>query len=107
MAALSEGKAIVPLMNNIGYDIMLPGNWEVVYGKEMMMRDMFAYNAVKVCANMFHDTQDELKVDLIFPPYFVKHIAGIKLGFIGYNEPITPNLQSHAYSDGIKFTFPE
>ena len=25
VAALSEGKAIVPLMNNIGYDLMLPG----------------------------------------------------------------------------------
>ncbi|HRG10561.1 MAG TPA: bifunctional metallophosphatase/5'-nucleotidase, partial [Cyclobacteriaceae bacterium] len=30
VAALSEGRAIVPLMNNIGYDLMLPGNWEVV-----------------------------------------------------------------------------
>ena len=107
VAALSEGKAIVPLMNNIGYDIMLPGNWEVVYGKEMMMKGMFAYDGVKVCANMFHDTNDEMKGDLIFPPYFIKQIAGIKIGFIGYNDPLTPKRQSPAYSDGIKFTFPE
>jgi S-sulfosulfanyl-L-cysteine sulfohydrolase len=107
IAALSEGKAIVPLMNNIGYDIMLPGNWEVVYGKEMMMQDMFGYDALKVCANMFHDTNDEQKGDLIFPPYFVKHIAGIKIGFIGYNDPLTPKRQSPAYCDGIKFTSPE
>lgn len=107
IAALSEGKAIVPLMNNIGYDIMLPGNWEVVYGKEMMMQDMFGYDALKVCANMYHDTQDDLKGDLIFPPYFVKHIAGIKIGFIGYNDPLTPKRQSPAYCDGIKFTLPE
>ena len=107
IAALSEGKAIVPLMNNIGYDIMLPGNWEVVYGKEMMMQDMFGYDALKVCANMYHDTQDDMKGDLIFPPYFVKHIAGIKIGFIGYNDPLTPKRQSPAYCDGIKFTQPE
>jgi 2',3'-cyclic-nucleotide 2'-phosphodiesterase (5'-nucleotidase family) len=107
VAALSEGRAIVPLMNNIGYDIMLPGNWEVVYGKEMMMKDMFAYDGVKVCANMFHDTNDDMKGDLIFPPYFVKHIAGIKIGFIGYNDPLTPKRQSPAYSEGIKFTQPE
>lgn len=107
VAAMSKGTAIIPLMNNIGYDIMLPGNWEVVYGKEMMMKDMFAYDGVKVCANMFHDTQDEMKGDLIFPPYFVKHIAGIKIGFIGYNDPLTPKRQSPAYSDGIKFTMPE
>jgi S-sulfosulfanyl-L-cysteine sulfohydrolase len=107
IAALSEGRAMVPLMNNIGYDIMLPGNWEVVYGKEMMMQDMFGYDALKVCANMFHDTNDEMKGDLIFPPYFVKHIAGIKIGFIGYNDPLTPKRQSPAYCDGIKFTPPE
>ena len=107
IAALSEGKAIVPLMNNIVYDIMLPGNWEVVYGKEMMMQDMFGYDALKVCANMFHDTNDDMKGDLIFPPYFVKHIAGIKIGFIGYNDPLTPKRQSPAYCDGIKFTPPE
>ncbi len=107
VAAMSKGAAIIPLMNNIGYDIMLPGNWEVVYGKEMMMKDMFAYDGVKVCANMFHDTKDEMKGDLIFPPYFVKHIAGIKIGFIGYNDPLTPKRQSPAYSDGIKFTLPE
>lgn len=107
IAALTEGRAIVPLMNNIGYDIMLPGNWEVVYGKEMMMQDMFGYDALKVCANMFHDTNDEMKGDLIFPPYFVKHIAGIKIGFIGYNDPLTPKRQSPAYCDGIKFTPPE
>ena len=107
VAAMTEGKAIIPLMNNIGYDIMLPGNWEVVYGKEMMMKDMFAYNGVKVCANMFHNTKDEYNGDLIFPPYFIKHIGGVKIGFIGYNDPLTPKRQSPAYSDGIKFTFPE
>ena len=107
VAALSEGRAIVPLMNNIGYDLMLPGNWEVVYGKEMMMKDMFGYNAPKVCANMFHQTNDEFNNDLIFPPYFVKHIGGIKIGFIGYNDPLTPKRQSPAYSEGILFTPPE
>lgn len=107
IAALTQGKAIIPLMNNIGYDIMLPGNWEVVYGKEMMMKDMFAYNGVKVCANMFHDTKDELHNELIFPPYFIKHVAGIKIGFIGYNDPLTPKRQSPAYSNGIRFTTPE
>ena len=107
VAAMSQGKAIVPLINNIGYDIMLPGNWEVVYGKEMMMKDMFGYDGVKVCANMYHKTNDELNGDLIFPPYFVKHIGEIKIGFIGYNDPLTPKRQSPAYSNGIQFTNPE
>lgn len=107
VAALSKGKAIVELMNNIGYDLMLPGNWEVVYGKEMMMKDMFAYNCPKVCANMFHQTNDAFNGDLIFPPYYVKRFGDVKVGFIGYNDPLTPKRQSPAYSEGILFTQPE
>lgn len=107
VAALSKGKAIVPLMNNIGYDLMLPGNWEVVYGKEAMMEDMFGYDCAKVCANMFHKTNDEFNGDLIFPPYFITSIAGSKIGFIGYNDPLTPKRQSPAYSEGIEFTHPQ
>ncbi len=107
VAALSEGRAIIPLMNNIGYNLMLPGNWEVVYGKEMMMKDMFGYNCPKVCANMFHKTNDALNGDLIFPPYFVTYMGGVKIGFIGYNDPLTPKRQSPAYSEGIEFTYPE
>lgn len=106
VAALSQGKAIVPLMNNIGYDLMLPGNWEVVYGKDMMMRDLGAYTGAKICANMFHDTQDESKGDMIFPPYWTTRVAGVKIGFIGYNDPLTPKRQSPAYSHGIQFTDP-
>jgi 2',3'-cyclic-nucleotide 2'-phosphodiesterase (5'-nucleotidase family) len=104
---LSKGQAIIPLINNIGYDLVLPGNWEVVYGKEMMQKDLGGYNADKICANMFHDTNDELNGDLMFPPYRTVILAGIKIGFIGYNDPLTPRRQSPAYSKGIRFTNPE
>jgi 2',3'-cyclic-nucleotide 2'-phosphodiesterase (5'-nucleotidase family) len=107
VAALTEGQAIVPLMNNMGYDLMLPGNWEVVYGKEMMMKDLFAYQSAKICANMFHNSNDEFHGELIFPPYFIKHFGPIKIGFIGYNDPLTPKRQSPAYSEGITFTHPK
>jgi 2',3'-cyclic-nucleotide 2'-phosphodiesterase (5'-nucleotidase family) len=107
VAALSEGRAIVPLINNIGYDLMLPGNWEVVYGKEMMQQDLGGYDAQKICANMFHDTKDEYNMDLIYHPYWTTYFGNIKLGFIGYNDPLTPKRQSPAYSEGILFTKPE
>ena len=107
VAALSEGKAIVPLINDIGYDLMLPGNWEVVYGKDMMERDLGGYDAQKICANMFHDTKDDRKGELMFHPWWTTHFGNIKLGFIGYNDPLTPKRQSPAYSEGIQFTKPE
>ena len=103
IAALSEGQALIPLMNNIGYDLMLPGNWEVVYGKKMMIKDMGGYHAPKVCSNMFHDEN----MELMFPPYHTFFMGGIKIGFVGYNDPLTPIRQSPAYSKGIKFSEPE
>jgi S-sulfosulfanyl-L-cysteine sulfohydrolase len=118
VAAMSEGRALVPLMDRVGYDLVLPGNWEVIYGKEMMLKDLGSYKADKICANMFHaaypegsisspDKNAEFKGELIFPPYWTKRVAGVKIGFIGYNDPLTPKRQSPAYSYGIQFTKPE
>ncbi len=107
VAALTKGKGIVSLINTIGYDLILPGNWEVVYGKEMMQHDLGEYNSSKICANMFHDTKDDFNNEMIFPPYWTKMLAGVKIGFIGYNDPLTPKRQSPAYSYGIRFTKPE
>ena len=107
VASLSLGQAIIPLINNIGYDLVLPGNWEVVYGKEMMRKDLGAYTANKVCANMWNQKEDNSMGDLIFPPYWTKMVAGLKIGFIGYNDPLTAKRQSPDYSKGIKFTYPE
>jgi S-sulfosulfanyl-L-cysteine sulfohydrolase len=103
VASLSKGRAIVPLVNALGYDLVLPGNWEVVYGKEMMIADLNGYSAAKVCANMFHAGAANAR---IFPPYQTFDVGGVKLGFVGYNDPLTPTRQSPAYSDGIRFTHP-
>lgn len=105
IASLTMGQAIVPLVNKMNYDLVLPGNWEVVYGKKMLIRDMNHYTAAKVCANMFHN--DDLDHDTLFPPYQIFNLGGTKIGFIGYNDPLTPVRQSPAYSKGIKFTKPE
>jgi len=104
VASLSKGQAIVPLVNAIAYDLVLPGNWEVVYGKDMMIADLNGYTAAKVCANMFH--ADQAAARSIFPPYQTFTVAGVKIGFIGYNDPFTPTRQSPAYSRGIRFTHP-
>jgi 2',3'-cyclic-nucleotide 2'-phosphodiesterase (5'-nucleotidase family) len=105
VAALSKGQAIPPLLNRIGYDLVLPGNWEVVYGKEMLIRDMSMYTAARVCANMFH--AGAVDAPPMFPPYQIFNIGGTRVGFVGYNDPLTPVRQSPAFSRGITFTRPE
>jgi S-sulfosulfanyl-L-cysteine sulfohydrolase len=105
VAALSKGQAIVPLINEIGFDLVLPGNWEVVYGKDLLIRNMNNYTAAKVCANMFH--ADSPDGGLLFPPVHVFRRGDVRVGFIGYNDPVTPTRQSPAYSRGIRFGHPK
>ncbi len=118
VAALSEGRALVPLMNRISYDLVIPGNWEVVYGKERLIENLAAYSAHKICANMFHasypkgagisaDPNARRKGELIFPPYWTKQLGSMKIGFIGYNDPMTATRQSPAYSNGIAYGKPQ
>ncbi|MCA6470028.1 MAG: bifunctional metallophosphatase/5'-nucleotidase [Chitinophagaceae bacterium] len=104
VASLSEGEALIPLINEFNYDLILPGNWEVVYKKKKMLYDMGHANAAKICANMWHKTNDSDNGTLIYPPYWIKFIAGAKVGFIGYTDHLVPKRQSPAYSEGIRFT---
>jgi sulfur-oxidizing protein SoxB len=60
-------------------------------------------NAVKICANMWHKTNDSDNGELVYQPYWIKYIAGIKIGFIGYTDHLIPKRQSPAYSEGLKF----
>lgn len=103
VASLTEGEAMIPIFNKLGYDLMLPGNWEVVYKKKKMLYDMGHANAAKICANMWHKTNDSDNGELVYPPYWIKYIAGVKIGFIGYTDHLIPKRQSPAYSEGLRF----
>jgi 2',3'-cyclic-nucleotide 2'-phosphodiesterase (5'-nucleotidase family) len=103
VASLTEGEALIPLLNDFSYDLILPGNWEVVYKKKKMLFDMGHTTATKICANMWHKTTDADNGELIYPPYWVKYIVGTKVGFIGYTDHLIPKRQSPAYSEGIRF----
>jgi 2',3'-cyclic-nucleotide 2'-phosphodiesterase (5'-nucleotidase family) len=87
LAVKTTGKALVPVLNAMGYNLYLPGNWEVVYYKKAMQTLMGAL--------------------LIFNPYYIWQVGGIKIGFLGYTDPLVPLRQSPNYSKGIIYTKPE
>jgi len=107
VASMTEGEALIPIFNELGYDLMLPGNWEVVYKKKKMLYDMGHSNAAKICANMWHKTNDESNGELVYPAYWIKFIKGVKIGFIGYTDHLIPKRQSPAYSEGLSFDHPD
>ena len=103
----TQGGAYVDMLNQLGYDLYLPGNWEVIYHKDRMQHLLGALHAPKVCANMYHDMGDGQKGELIFPAYYTMMREGIKIGFLGYTDHLVPVRQSPLYSKGIVYTKPE
>ncbi|MCG9910909.1 MAG: 5'-nucleotidase C-terminal domain-containing protein [Flavobacteriales bacterium] len=107
LSVKTTGEAIVPILNALNYDLYIPGNWEVIYYKKAMQKLLGSLHAPKICTNMYHDLGDGKKGELIFQPYHTWHVAGIKIGFLSYTDPLVPIRQSPNYSKGIIYTHPE
>jgi 2',3'-cyclic-nucleotide 2'-phosphodiesterase (5'-nucleotidase family) len=107
LSVKTTGEAFVPILNALEYDLYLPGNWEVIYGKRKMQTLMGALNAPKICANLYHDLGDGKRGELVFQPYHIWHVEGVKIGFLGYTDHLVPLRQSPNYSKGIIYTKPE
>lgn len=107
LSVKTTGTAISPILNALKYDLYLPGNWEVIYGKKQMQLLLGGLDAPKVCANMYHDLGNGAKGEHIFPPYYIWTVNGVKIGFLGYTDHLVPKRQSPNYSKGIIYTKPE
>ena len=107
LSVKTTGQAMVPILNELGYDLFLPGNWEVIYYKKAMQTLLGSLHAPKVCANMYHDAGEGKRGEMIFQPYHIWNVKGVKIGFIGYTDPLVPVRQSPNYSKGIIYSKPE
>ncbi len=104
-ATLSRGELMAPVMAQLGYDAVTPGNWEVVYGKDQLLTVMGGFGAPVVSSNMFHDVEDP--ESYLFAPVHVQNVSGVRVGFLGFNDPTVPARQDPMYSTGIRFTHPD
>lgn len=98
--AFSEGDVMIDPIKNMNYDLLVPGNWEVIYGKEKMLDVYKKFETPTIVQNMRHEANNKN----LFPSYLVKEIDGIRLGFVGINDPQVPVRQNPIFSKGISFT---
>src|SRR5690554_2220831 len=98
--AHSKGEVMVDVIKNMGYYVLIPGNWEVIYGKDVMLDIYERFETPTIVQNMFHEQTNEN----LYPSYLVKEINGIRLGFVGINDPDVPIRQNPIFSEGISFT---
>ena len=85
--SLTEGEAIVRIMNAVGYDYVTLGNHEFDYSVPQMEHLMHSLTAQPLCCN-FSRITEQSEQDL-FPAYKVKNYNGTKVGFIGVATPST------------------
>ena len=93
VGALSKGDYIVDIMNQVGYDVAVPGNHEFDFGMEQFLQLTKKANAKYVCAN-FMDTKTGKTV---FDPYVIKEYGDKKVAFVGMGTPESITKSTPAY----------
>lgn len=88
VGSLTNGEAIVRIMNTVGYDYLTVGNHEFDYTVPQMEHLSQLLTAQTLCCNFSRIAEDGKEVDL-FPGYSVKNYGGTKVGFVGVATPST------------------
>ena len=83
IGTLSKGEAIIELMNDLKYDVAIPGNHEFDYGMDNFLELAKKADFPIISCNFNKDGE------LIFEPYIIKEAAGFKIAFVGVTTPMT------------------
>jgi len=85
LAALDRGVGMVKIMNKIGYDAMVPGNWEYFYSKDHFLDLIDQANFPVVAYNLV----DKEWGDPVLDQYVIKEVGGLRVAIIGMTYPWT------------------
>ena len=83
LGTLSEGEYIIDIMNEIGYDIMVPGNHEFDYGMARMLELMDMLDATVLSSNFINRTTNET----VYEPYTLIDYGTIQVAYVGISTP--------------------
>ncbi|WP_342042394.1 bifunctional 2',3'-cyclic-nucleotide 2'-phosphodiesterase/3'-nucleotidase [Bacillus sp. OTU2372] len=115
VSALLQDEPTIRILNELGFDVGTIGNHEFDEGVTEMLRlinggahpkTVEKYGVFEgadfpyVAANVVKEDTNEL----ILPPYVVKEVDGVKVGFIGVVTTETPSIVTPSGVAGVKFT---
>ena len=93
IGTVSKGEYITDIMNEVGYDLAIPGNHEFDYGMEQFLaiteKAAFPY----ISANFMDLTTNKPVLDA----YKIFEIAGTKVAFVGISTPKTITTSTPVY----------
>lgn len=83
IAQLTRGEQVIPVLNAMGYDAMVPGNRDFAFGKADFLRVTKLINFPIVASTL----RDEDTGELVFPAYHVMNLPTKKVVVIGLVHP--------------------
>lgn len=91
IGTMTTGEAIIDIMNSMGYDVAIPGNHEFDYGVERFLELTKKANFPYISCNFNKEGE------LIFEPWLMKEIGGVKIAFVGVTTPYTLRSSTPTY----------
>ncbi len=95
IAILSKGEYLVSIMNEVGYDLAVPGNHEFDYGMEQALKNLNALDATVVSCN-FTSTKDGESTP-VFDAYKIIEYGNKKVAYVGMSTPDTYTKSTPTY----------
>ena len=83
IGTMTTGEAIIDIMNVMGYDVAIPGNHEFDYGMERFLELAEKAEFPYISCNFNKEGE------LVFEPWLMKEIGGVKIAFVGVTTPYT------------------
>jgi len=95
----TQGQAMIPILNSLRLDAMT-AHWEFAFGPAIFNRRVTELNYPMLAINVY----DKATKKLVYQPYSINEIGGIKIGLIGIASNIVDKTMPPSYSEGIYFT---
>ncbi len=83
VGALTQGGALINVMNAVGYDYIAPGNHEFDYGMPRFFELMQKLKSQVLSSNTTYTKDGKL----LFPAYAIREFHGLKVAFLGITTP--------------------
>ena len=95
----TKGLAVVEAQNALGLDVMV-GHWEYTYGKDRVLELVNKHLKAEFISQ---NVADDMWGDLIFKPYTIREVGGVKVAIIGNSFPYTPIANPKEFIEGWTF----
>ncbi|HLR92160.1 MAG TPA: metallophosphoesterase [Atopostipes sp.] len=95
----TKGKLSIPILNRLGIDGMT-GHWDFAYGPDHLDELASKLNYPMLAINCYKKDTEEL----VFQPYRIKEVNGLKIGIIGIAAMIVDKTMPEQFSKGVSLT---